>query len=372
VRAALVPVLIATALLALIAAGARGVEPLPDDETALVRLPAALAARPPRDLALATRVAREAIERARAERDPRWLGRAQAVLRPWWELADPPPEVLVLRATLRQAHHDFDGALADLDAALRRDPDDAQAWLTRAVVLQVRGELDAARESCAGVTEALAEATCRAAVDGASGKARVAAGALEEALARAPGAPAAERSWALGILAELLARQGRAREAEPVFHEALALAPRDAYLLGALADLLLDGGRAAEVVALLAGEGDVDALLLRTAIAQRRLGVAGAAGELGRRLDAARARGDRAHLREEARFALEVRDDARLALARALEGWAVQREPADARILLEAALAAGQPAAAAPALAHLDRTGLEDPVLRALAARARR
>ena len=51
----------------------------------------------------------------------------------------------------------------------------------------------------------------------------------------------------------------------------------------------------------------------------------------------------------------------------ALENWATQREPADARILLEAALAARQPAAARPVLDWLDRTGLEHARIRALA-----
>ena len=46
------------------------------------------------------------------------------------------------------------------------------------------------------------------------------------------------------------------------------------------------------------------------------------------------------------------------ALQLARENWATQREPADARILLEAALAAGDPAAARPVLDWLERTGL--------------
>ena len=47
------------------------------------------------------------------------------------------------------------------------------------------------------------------------------------------------------------------------------------------------------------------------------------------------------------------------ALEVARRNWATQREPADARILLEAALAAGESAAAQPVLDWLDRTGLE-------------
>ncbi len=57
------------------------------------------------------------------------------------------------------------------------------------------------------------------------------------------------------------------------------------------------------------------------------------------------------------------------ALQLARENWAEQREPADARVLLEAALAAGEPAAAAPVQAWLADSGLESVALRALAAR---
>ena len=84
------------------------------------------------------------------------------------------------------------------------------------------------------------------------------------------------------------------------------------------------------------------------------------------RFDAARRRGDSVHLREEARFTLHLLDRPGEALELARRNWATQREPADARILLEAALAASQPAAAQPVLDWLDRTGLEHVGIEAL------
>src|SRR5262249_37413833 len=88
----------------------------------------------PNDLDTALELAHLDIEQARWRSDPRMLGRAQAALGPWWDLADPPESVLTLRATIRQSNHDFDGALADLDKAVAASPDDVQAWITRAVV----------------------------------------------------------------------------------------------------------------------------------------------------------------------------------------------------------------------------------------------
>ena len=67
--------------------------------------------------------------------------------------------------------------------------------------------------------------------------------------------------------------------------------------------------------------------------------------------------------------ALHLKLDAAAALALAQQNWAEQREPADALILLEAALAAKNAAAAKPVLDWLQQTRLEDVRLRPLATR---
>jgi formylmethanofuran dehydrogenase subunit B len=71
-------------------------------------------------------------------------------------------------------------------------------------------------------------------------------------------------------------------------------------------------------------------------------------------------RGEAVHRREQARFLLDVDPRPAEALAAAQENWQVQREPDDALILLRAAQAAGQPAAAKAAREFLGGTGLED------------
>ena len=72
------------------------------------------------------------------------------------------------------------------------------------------------------------------------------------------------------------------------------------------------------------------------------------------------------HLREEARFELEVRGDAATALGLALANWKIQKEPSDARLVLQAAVAANDPAAAADVLAFIEKTGLADMRFKAL------
>ena len=103
-----------------------------------VRLLRAALSQRPDDLTLALQTARRYIGLGRTTGDPRYAGYAQAALAPWWTLQRLPDEVLLLRATLRQRVHDFDAALADLEAMVARNPRNAQAHLTRATVLAVQ------------------------------------------------------------------------------------------------------------------------------------------------------------------------------------------------------------------------------------------
>jgi len=311
---------------------------------ALKRMRAGLAA-DPRNLELATAYARRAIEASRASGDPRFLGAAQAALAPWCSDPAAPPAATILRATLRQSQHDFDGALADLDRVIART-NDGQALLTRATVLTVQGRYPAAREDCARLvrrTSALVVATCDAGPASLAGDADAAYRRLMAQLARSADDEGV-RTWSLTLAGEIAARAGNAAAADAHFAAARALDPRDAYLKAAYADFLLDQDRAREVVALVEADERNDALLLRLTLAEQRLperarAYAAHRAELADRFDAARRRGDVVHRREEARYRLAIAGDAAGALALARDNWAVQREPADLRILADAARA---------------------------------
>jgi len=334
-------------------------------------------ARAPADPALAAPVARRAIEAARATGDPRFLGQAQAALAPWWTAGDAPATILVLRATLKQSTHDFDGALADLDRILAARPTDGQALLTRATVLTVQGRYAEAERDCARLVPIALElvaAACSAGPASLSGAAAPAYRTLMRALARNSMADPGLQAWACTLAAEIAARRGESADAEAHFRTALALDRRDAYLRAAYADYLLDRRRAAEVVPLLRDETKNDALLLRLVLAEATL--AGQAPdarstfiahreELAARFDAARRRGDSVHRREEARYALALEGDVQRSLSLARANWAVQREPADLRILAEAAKAAGDTTALAGIDGWIAAHQLEDVALAA-------
>ncbi|MGQ0486533.1 MAG: hypothetical protein ACT4SY_14420 [Hyphomicrobiales bacterium] len=359
-----------------------------DDGLVLATLPAARAgaspelraaeaalAGDPRNLDLALRVAGLAIEQGRAWSDPRLYGRAQAALAPWWANPDPPERVRVLRAVILQAAHDFAAALADLDAILARSPGNAQARLTRAFVRLVVGDVAGAAEDCRSLPVSvglLPAAACMGRVDHLTGAASRGSERLKRLLADSAPANEAMRKFAYAILADLAASQGSGSEAERYFTEAMTAGTPDVPLLARYADLLLDAGRAGEVLTLLDGKGDADVLMLRQAIAAKRTGdprLAGWAAILNERFAAAKAGGVRLHLREEARFRLDVEADAAAALVLAVHNWAVQKEPEDARLLFESALAANDPAAAADATRFVRRVGLSDRRLTPLIAR---
>ncbi len=331
--------------------------------------------REPGNLELAVNLARRSIELGRANWDPRYYGYAQAALRAWWDLPQPPPEVLLLRAILRQNRHDFTGALADLKQVLAVQPRNPQAWLTQAVVLQVQGDYGGALRSCWALLQLgpeLPAATCIGSALSLSGQARQGYEFLSQVLEDNPLAGAEVRRWASTTLAEIAVRIGQRADAEQRFKEALALGQADAYLLGSYSDFLLDQGRAEEVIALLQNENRIDGLLLRLILAEKRSRpdrLASHVDSLRARFAASRARGDTIHQGDEARFTLRLLNDPQRALKLALANWEVQREPRDARIVLEAAVAAGEPAAAKPVLEMLEHTSLEDVRLAALAVR---
>jgi hypothetical protein len=329
----------------------------------------------PADLAAATRLAWRYQAEVAATGDPRYMGWIQATLRPWWSLPDPPPEVRVLRAVVRQFDHRFEPALADLAAVLAADPAHVQALAWQLAIQLVRADYEAARSSCEQLkahVSVLVAAACGAQLDALTGRIGPAAAALAQAATRP--ADEAEAVWSLTRLAEIEQWRGSAAGAEAAFRRALALAAQgraDVYLEAAWADFLLEQGRPAEVLARLK-DARADVLLLRLALAAKAAGDTQAAVHgrtLQARFDAARLRGDASHRKEEARFRLAVLGDAAGALPLASENFAGQKEPADALLLLQAALATRDKAAAQPALQWLARSGFEGQAWRALAAR---
>jgi hypothetical protein len=124
---------------------------------------------------------------------------------------------------------------------------------------------------------------------------------------------------------------------------------------------------------LLADAPPADPLLLRLAIAEKRMGrdVTKRLEVLGYRLQLALDGLEITHAREAACFALYLLEKPDVALTSALANWNAQHEAIDARLVLEAALAAGRPEAARPVLEWLDANHVEHAALRVLALKVR-
>ena len=334
----------------------------------------ALAARPA-DATLAVQTASRQLALARSTGDPRPAGLALAALAGFADDATAPASVLVLRATLLQHLHEFDGAAATLERLLGRPADagDAQAWLTLATIRRVQGRYGPSDIACRRLAEiapgrphgpaCLAE---NAALRGETAAARTALQRLMAASQADPGTVA----WLTTTLAELEQRDGRADAAERFWKAAVA-GDGDLYARTGYADFLLERNRPADALAVLASAPRTDAVLLRLAIAGTRRGTADGrrdADELRQRLTQIDERPDaaRSHGRERALFALDVEGDPRRALAWARDNATLQREPLDLLVYARAAKAAGD-AAALDAVRSLRReTGLHDRRLDAL------
>jgi hypothetical protein len=329
----------------------------------------------PQNLKLAVTLAQKYIQRARSEADPRYNGRAQAVLAPWWNLETPPEPALILRATLKQNKHDFRGALLDLDLAAKLDPRDPQIWVTRSVVQSVLGNLTEAKRSCLPLFQTSTElvaVTCVANAASLNGQAAKAFQTLEQVLRDNPQASDSEKSWALGTLVETAVRLRRP-DTEARFQTALRQDPSDTYLTASYVDYLRENGQAAKALPYLQNTR-ADALLLRRVLVEKSLKTKNYNSfleQMRSRIAASHARGDTVHRREEAIFALHAIQNPDQALTLAKINWTTQHEPSDAKILLESAIATQQLSAAKPVLEWFEQTKLEDAQIASLVKRVK-
>ncbi|MBC5785365.1 hypothetical protein H8N03_20630 [Ramlibacter sp. USB13] len=375
----------AAALLCAFAAGAAPFTPAADDEV-VERLPLAsdpalraveslrrqLASRP-QDAALRLDIAERYFALAMAQGDPRYVGYALSTIAPLATAAANQSRYWLVRGQLQQYGHDFAGALASLDQASRLAPEAVEPVAWRAAIHMVQANYALAAAECdrlARIATPLMAQGCTAYVRGTTGQLIPAYDMLSEAVAASVDAPPGLMLWAQTRLGEMAARLQRFGDAERHYRLALDQGLTDQFLLASYADFLLERERPAEALRLLAGWERSDVLLLRLALAGRAAGDARAAdwaSQLRARMQDAARRGDRLHEQEAARWALELEHDPARALAYAQDNYTRQKEPRDAEVLMEAALAAKKPGAAAPAIAWWRESGYEDPAMQVLA-----
>ena len=303
----------------------------------------------PGNLPLAKAAARATIDEGRDAGDGRMVGAALGILRPF--LAAPDSQTLYLAATARQYQHDFPGALALLDRALELDPADVNTRLSRATIHTVLGQFDLAMQDCDLIRDGqgvgfLCQSTALLLTDQAPEVAK----RLAVIVAQPDLLDPSLQPWAIGLMAEIAQLSGDHAAARKLFAQVLVLSPGSQREQLILADLMLQDGMADQVAPLLADSPATDGVLIRRVLAARATGGDDRAdvAELAKRVQLNLDLGLTAHAREEGQYFLKIAGDPVQALARAEVNWALQHEYDDARLLIDAAVAAGQPAAAQP------------------------
>ncbi len=314
----------------------------------------------------AATAARRWITLARETADPRYLGRAQAVLALWWGKPDAPAQLAVLQATVEQSRHEFDAARATLKRALQADPAQVQGWLTLATLERVAARYPESETACRNVARhgaALHATACLLESRSLQGQSDAARSGFT-ALIQQAAAPA-DRAWLLSLLAESEERAGRDEAADAAYRNSLAAAP-DGYTALAYSDLLLRLGRPAAAADVLSAQPASDAVLLRRAQALRLMGKVvqsqALATQLQARFAAISARGEAldAHARERSLLALWLQGQPRDAWHAAQANLALQKEPLDWWLALHTSEQSGDAAAHRAVVQSFQRTGLQD------------
>ena len=323
----------------------------------------------PGDLGTAKAAARLLIDEGRDAGDSRLVGAAMGVLRPF--MADPDAQTLYLAATARQYQHDFLGALRLLDEALRRDPADVNAILSRATIQIVLGRFDVAAQDCdrlSDLSRADLAFLCQATNRLLSADAAAIGDRLGAILAKPGLLDPALHGWARGLQGEIAALQGDTAAAEEHLAAVVAANPMALRERLLLADLFLADGRAAQALTILEPAIPADGVLIRRVLAARVTGDADldqtATAELAMRFKLNIDLGLTAHAREEALYYLRIAKDPDMALRRAVVNWNLQHEIEDAQLLVDAAMAAGQPQAAVPVVRWMTEQSVTVPSFR--------
>lgn len=323
---------------------------------------------------LAVAVASHYLRIGKHDGDPRFFGYARAALQPWWNDDGAAPNVLMLRAKLKEKDHLFDQSLADLKLVTQAEPDNVQAWMQMANINRIQGQYSLATNACDQLSQHASQSQsslCRIPIQALTGEAEPAYEKLNSIADEAQQLWPAAAPWIVAMQSQVAWSLGLDEQAERHFVVGLENHPADSYLLRQYADFLLDRGRNTEAISLLREHDQDNGILLRTAIAAKRDGQLQLAGELQsqleRRFEEIRLRGDQPHGRFESRFELELNDNPVRAFEVALANWKKQKQIRDTRNVLEAALAANNAAAAQPVLDFLTEHQTEDVVLTKLA-----
>ncbi len=323
------------------------------------------------------------IEISRSTGDPRYLGRAQSTLGELWNSTRAPTEAIILQATIEQGRHEFDAAKKTLIRAIAQSNTARtglqntipQAWLTLATLERISGNYPEAMKACQQVIDAgvvVYGQACALETDSHLGEHQKATAGLIQQVAKINKTDLNERAkhaFVLSLLAEAHERSGKPELAAVAYDQSLTL-ELDLYTAIAAADLALRRTTSIELNAkraltLLAQLNDTDAVLIRRALAYKRLNNPAwktLTNDLQLRFSQIASRGDdaKAHAREVALIELWLTENFTTSLSWALTNLERQRESIDWWVALQAATKENNTSAVQSILQRLKATQLSD------------
>lgn len=311
------------------------------------------------------------LKQSYASGDPRALGLAESLLEPY--ATDHSAPVRLIRANIYQASHRFNQARQELQAVLKQLPNQPDSVLMLSSIDLVQGRFTEARQYCQQITDMgllVLRLSCIAQVDSMTGKLQESANTLKQLLQLNNGLTSEQQRWLNLMLADIALRLDDPILAKQVFEQ---LDQHTAPSLMARADWLMAHQAWQQTRKLLIKHTDNDSLLLRLVISEQHLNDPAATAHfklLAERIRIWNERGETAHQREEAQYALLFNPTKALTLARL--NWQKQRETADVVVYANAALRANSQSDIKIIQAWIKQSGFEYPrLVQALAKGAR-
>jgi Tfp pilus assembly protein PilF len=306
-------------------------------------------------------------------------------LTPWWTAADLPADAYFLRGLVKQGFHDFQEGLQDINRAIALEPARAEFWSWRFALHLLLADMSAAQKDIEEIGRLFGEEEAkvyRAVFLYRTGQPLPAVDKLSQAIRSVNYQDASSQDWLGFHLGEAHRVAGQPAKALAVWGQRLKASPQSHLIRLSLADLLNQQGqyRQALTIAMAAtGSGNVqnstasmtDALLMQAVLASRGMkdpDESRLASQLEARLQSQALRQEALIERPKLIYQIAYGRDVKAGLALSVDNWQLQKEPPDALLFVQAALALGQARAAEPVVSWAEKTGYTDPQLTPLLA----
>jgi hypothetical protein len=341
----------------------------------------------PNTLDTALPYARAVFFKGLTEGDLRWYGAAKAALMPWWQSPNLGAEALFMRGLVKQGFHDFEAGLQDINAAISKDPQQAEYWSWRFTLHVLAADMAAAREDAAAIQQrfgAQEGAAYEAILNYRSGQAPLAVQGFLKLLALPAYQSPSAKDWLHYHLGEAYRVADQAAQAIALWEKHLQTRPESHFIRLALCDLLNREGQFDKALRYAAQDNPSDGLLIQTLMAHHGMAqgakapplvaakVQSLAQQFDERMAAQDLRQDALIERPRMIYLIRFGKDVKAGLAMAADNWRTQNEPADGLLLLEAAVLLKQPQAAQPVLQWLEKTKYADPAMTPLVAQLKK